>query len=460
MENEESQLSRLFPTISISPILLRRFAPVTRYLTTRGPVPDTGNQQFTVQIEEKHIPPPQMLRLHRRSYARLMENRSMTYTYNRLKDDEIRVILLEEASFSDDIVIRLEVRKCTAVHRYEAVSYAWGHGQETGVIKVESGRSGRESREGGTSSTYGRRISTGGLHSGVVGTHEGNTAVQLGSGLALQEQHKNLYFTRRWVIQELSLSRKILLLDRHSEIDFRVLQEASEFILNHIHHLDRVKDWRLLNALHLMHILRELDSEPTGVRTTCVHDFLRLLVSAHIYDCENGLDRIYALGALEKAKRIPDYNAKVEQLSSKTLQKRNANEAWKRSTAVALSLTLIRPKRRKEPLCLPGFRIGGLHFRPKFPWHVNSNTLVVRGALIGEVKSAECISTVGGLLKFYSRSQAGEDVNLLTRTLTLDAVRDGEIARSWLKVYRDSNGEICPLENHKFNCDHLDSEAL
>ncbi|XPS78303.1 hypothetical protein M3J09_010320 [Ascochyta lentis] len=136
MENEESQLSRLFPTISISPILLRRFAPVTRYLTTRGPVPDTGNQQFTVQIEEKHIPPPQMLRLHRRSYARLMENRSMTYTYNRLKDDEIRVILLEEASFSDDIVIRLEVRKCTAVHRYEAVSYAWGHGQETGVIKV------------------------------------------------------------------------------------------------------------------------------------------------------------------------------------------------------------------------------------------------------------------------------------------------------------------------------------
>nr|GFD22560.1 hypothetical protein [Tanacetum cinerariifolium] len=58
-----------------------------------------------------------------------------------------------------------------------------------------------------------------------------------------------------------------------------------------------------------MHILKELRSQFPGD-----HDFMRLLVSAHVSECSEGQDRIYALVALEETERVVNYGTGAENL--------------------------------------------------------------------------------------------------------------------------------------------------
>lgn len=544
IDNEGPHVLRLLSKISISPILFERFAPLTRYLTARDLGSDSSHPQPVALNTALDITPPKMLKLHRRAYVRHPTSVSARYTYSPLKDDEIRVIWLEKGSFSSEIVIRLEVRKRTTDDPYEAVSYAWGNKLEMGTIKVRvqgttgsysdlqvrdnvvtmlrhlrarsrrlplwidaicinQGRFGESSQEN-TAVKKEKAVQV-----QLMGdVYRGTTRTLVWLGHAKTTLLRNLdetwpnqnsvekvklgvkpllntpYFTRRWIIQELFLSKKVLLLDGHDEIDFEILVKASDFILKNIHHHDRTENRRLLNALHLIHILQELRLQE-GIHTEGVQDFMRLLVSAHISDCKDPLDRLYALGALEKSGRKPDYNLDADEVflkfakdeckqSLETLYCSGAFPAttrnlpswapdW-RSPRAWIPISLMHGQDVRESKFAPVMRKSGLH--PQTRLEVGSKTLVVHGMVMSEIDSIACVSTIGGLLKFYQhyshrrRFKDDQDVELLVRTLTLDSVRSGHIAHAWLQTYRASNGEICPLEKHESECDHLESQSI
>ncbi|KAJ4987114.1 ankyrin and HET domain-containing protein [Stagonosporopsis vannaccii] len=473
-----------------------------------------------------------------------------TYSYDALGDDEIRVIALDErVKYSDELVIELRVRKRTDSAPYEAVSYVWGENGQTGVVKVRTPhglkaftvrsniitmlRHLRERRslqplwidaiciDQNSDSEKDAQVQ----EMGDVYQKASQTLVWLGdhkehllSNLerAWPYRHhvnrlkkdvepllNNVYFTRRWIIQELFFSKKVLLLDNYRTLNFKVLEDASEFILKHVHHLhhvddakdhiylnvDNIKDRRLLHALHLMQILRELRSQSAQH-----HDFMRLLVSAHLSRCEKGHDRIYALIALEKGEtvRAVDYETGVEKLfkefaedemgkSLETLYCSGAFPDTYDNTSAdteASPLPSWVPDWRSERAWIPislmhGQNVGETSFGPalrifpkpeqKTEFNVMNSTLVVRGAIIGTIERAQSVDTIGGLLKFYQNhkhSETDEDITRLLRTLTLDSVKDGELAKSWLKLYRNSDGTQCPLASHSANCTHLDNKQL
>ncbi|KAJ4332073.1 hypothetical protein N0V95_009744 [Ascochyta clinopodiicola] len=540
-------------------------------ISTKHPVVRMEMQKM---VEEKDVSAMPMLKLQRRGYVNLSEKQFTMltpspsesqeqelaqYEYGPLEDDEIRVIILEEANFTDEIVIRLQVRKRTIIAPYEAVSYAWGSKdvQATGTIRVRTQSSTtktlevrcnvvtmlRQLRERqplqplwidaicinqGLNAEKAKQV----LKMADVYGRASQTLVWLGQSeeqlllnlnqvwlrpddLDMLQRHvepllRNDYFTRRWIIQELFFSRKVCLLDRYRELDFRVLEEASKFILKHVHHLhhlqDNDKERRLLNALHLMHILQELRAQSAVVAND--HDHMRLLVSAHSSECHDGLDRLYALGALEKEERAVDYDKSVEELFTKFAKKElersletlyccgafpdtgaqpdtkahavglapkftksHVLPSWVpdwRSTRVWIPISLMHKRDVSETSFAPSLR--DLKDRRQPLCRMESTTLVVHGAVIGTVSHTKSLATIGGLLEFYknpeglpgssSGSETPEDVTRLVKTLTLDSVQDGRIAKPWLDVYRKSNGKKCPLDRHSSKCNHLDSTSM
>lgn len=599
VENESESSTSLFPTISISPILLRRFAPVVQYLAIYDHSPESSLQQLAIRagektvvegknvdkervvvkemnvvedtgkkwiegkqaIEQQNTPFPKIsAMLYRRGIVSLPQghtpmvalgpsktrnNSSAIYRYGFLRDGDIRVIVLDAATHMfDEVVVELQVRRRTSCAPYEAVSYVWGEEEETEIIKVNTPDGPRSLEVRSNVITMLRRLRerkdrkplwidaiciNQGSNSekaaqvqkmGDVYANASQTLVWMGDHterLLYNLEHawpyrhhvnklkrsvepllKNVYFTRRWIIQELFFSKKVLLLDRYGDLNFKVLEAASEFILRHVHHLhhvddtmdhshldvDAINDRRMLNALHLMHILQEL-------RSTEDHDFMRLLVSAHVSDCRVGQDRIYALGALEKKERTVDYGTRVEELfkdfataeftkSLETLYCSGAfPDTYKKGCGGSDASPLPswvpdwRSKRAWIPISLMhGQDVSRTSFgstlrvfpKPdkKTEFNVIDSMLVVRGRITGKVERAQSIETIGGLLEFYNKDEpeADKGITRMIRTITLDSVRDGKIAKPWLEEYQNSNGRQCPLKDHSISCEHLNSAKL
>lgn len=603
-ENEESRLSSLLPTIAISPILLRRFAPITRYLKIDDPSLGLRFNQLAVHeegkkviedkssktarldfAEETHIATdkdvlfPPIPKLQRRAVVSIQMEDFGMYRYKPLQKDEIRVIQLEEAdSFTANIVLRLKVCKRTDI--YKTVSYAWGpHAELTDKVTIRETQRDAATLEVRANlvtmlrhlrarKTFGwlwidaicinqttdpeeksaqvkqmadvyHNASQTLVWLGAVGTEDHEVSKQQYAGPSVSKQQimghrtphllSNLkliwgdptdrsiesvlslkavrkhvepllnkrYFMRRWIIQELCFSKKIVLLDQHDELDFIVLDQASKFVLEKLHHLhydsaeehvehieigkyhDPIKEQCFSNALHLMHMVREW-------RTKETHDQMRLLVSAHTSECLDGRDRLNSLASFDKEQKSVDWTYKqtVEKLyqdfatkeCKRSLETLYCSGAFPNPSGQLPSwVPDWRSKRLWTPISLmhkqdvgltsfgSELRDFGLYQESKdYPTvEEGSNILNVHGEIIGEITNTHAVSTIGGVLEFYSpHSRNPEAIGKLLRTLTLDSIRDDKFAKSWFEEYKGSKVADCPLERHDSECDRSGSATL
>ena len=591
-ENEESRLPSLLPTIAISPILLRRFAPITRYLRIDDPTLGLRFNQLAVDgaekkvigekrselarldiVEETHITTdndvlfPPIPKLQRRAVVSMRMEDFGLYQYGSLPEDEIRVIQLKDAnSFAADIVLRLKV--CKRMDIYKAVSYAWGPPAEpTDKVAIQETQRSAATLNVRTNlvtmlrhfrakkifdwlwidaicinqasdqekSTQVKRMADVYQNAsqtlvwlGTVGIEDNRVFKQqfigrrtpqllsnlkqiwgnpmdrsIESELSLKAVRKHVeplltkrYFMRRWIIQELCFSKEIVLLDEHGELEFIVLDQASKFVLEKLHHLhydspeehiehteteknhDPIKEQCFSNALHLMHMVREWQTKKT-------HDLMRLLVSAHTSECHDGLDRLYSLAAFDKEQQ--SIKCKYENPKVEDLYKDFAKEECKRTLETLYCSGAFpspseqlpswvpdwRSKRlwtpislmHKQDVALTSFgselREFGLFQESKNRPTVEGIILNVHGEIIGEVTDTHEISTIGGVLEFYSpHSRNLEATGKLLRTLTLDSIQDDRFAKSWFEKYEGSKVADCPLERHDSECDRSGSVTL